>query len=78
LNVSSYVDFTAVGQVLLYSLFAVLVVVGSFSFGARTLASADGSRAAARPAAIQRAVAILCFVIAGAGVVVGVWFILDK
>lgn len=75
---SSYVDFTAVGQTLLYSLVAVIAVVGAFSFGARTLAQAEGAKAAARPAVAQFAVAAVCFAVAAAGVIIGVWFILDK
>jgi hypothetical protein len=76
--VSSYIDLAATGQVLLYSLVAVLAVVGSFSFGALTLARAEGARDAARPAVAYFAVAYVCFVVAAAGVGVGVWFILDK
>lgn len=75
---SSYVDFSAVGQTLVYSLVAVLAVGGAFSFGARTLAQAEGAKAAARPAVAQFTVAFACFAVAAAGVVVGVWFILDK
>lgn len=75
---NSYIDFTAVGQVLLYSLAAVIAVVGAFSVGARTLAQAEGARAAARPATVQLATAFACFAVAAAGVLVGVWFIVDK
>lgn len=75
---NSYIDFSAVGQTLLYSLVAVVVVVGAFSVGARTLAQAEGAKAAARPNTVQFATAFSCFAIAAAGVIVGVWFILDK
>lgn len=75
---NSYVDFSAVGQTLLYSLIAVLTVVGAFSFGARSLAQAEGAKAAARPASARFTVAFACFAVAAAGVGVGVWFILDK
>ena len=75
---SKYIDFTAFGQTVLYSLIAVLVITGSFAIGARSYVSAEGARAAVRPAAVQFAVAIACFAIAATGVVVGVWFILDK
>jgi hypothetical protein len=76
--VSDYIDFSAVGQVLLYSLLAVLVVVGAFSVGALRLARAEGARESGRPATAQLAFAWLCFAVAGSGVIVGVWFILDK
>ena len=75
---SSYIDLAATGQVLVYSLAAVLAVVGSFSFGALTLARAEGARDAARPARVQFTTAYVCFAIAAVGVVIGVWFILDK
>ena len=75
---SSYIDVSAAGQTLLYSLVAVLVVVGAFSVGARTLAQAEGAKAAARANTAQFAIAFACFAVAAAGVVLGVWFILDK
>jgi hypothetical protein len=76
--VDSYVDWSAVGQTLGYSLGAVLVVVGAFSVGALALARADGLRAAARPAATLTAGAFACFAVALAGVGLGIWFIIDK
>ncbi len=75
---NKYIDFAAFGQTVLYSLVAVLVITGSFAVGARSYVAAEGARAAVRPAAAQFAVAIVCFAIAGIGVAVGVWFILDK
>lgn len=75
---NSYIDLSATGQVLLYSLVAVLAVVGSFSVGALSFARAEGAREAARPATAYFTAACLCFAVAAAGVIVGVWFILDK
>ena len=75
---SSYINFNAFGQTVLFSFVAVLAVTGSFAVGARAYATSAGSRAAARPAAGQLALAVVCFAIATAGVVIGVWFILDK
>jgi hypothetical protein len=75
---NKYVDFSAFGQTVLFSLVAVLVITGSFAVGARSLVSGEGARAAARPAVGQFALAALCFIVAAAGVIVGVWFILDK
>jgi hypothetical protein len=76
--VNDYVDLSSLGQTVLFSVLAVLTVTGSFAVGARSYVSAEGARAAARPAFARMAVAVVCFVIAAAGVVVGVWFILDK
>ena len=75
---NKYIDLTAFGETVLYSLVAVLVITGAFAVGARSYVSAEGARAAVRPAAVQFAVAVVCFAIAAAGVAVGVWFILDK
>lgn len=75
---NGYVDFAVTGRVLLYSLVAGVGIVGAFSLGARSLARAEGSRAAARPAALQFSVAVLCFAVAAAGVSIGIWFTLDK
>jgi hypothetical protein len=76
--VNSYIDFTAFGQTVLFSLLAVLLVTGSFAVGARSYVSGQGARAAARPAVGRFAAAVFCFAVAAAGVAVGVWFILDK
>lgn len=75
---NKYVDFSAFGQTVLFSLVAVLLVTGSFAVGARSYVSGQGARAAARPAVGRFAAAALSFAIAAAGVAVGVWFILDK
>ncbi|MEP6851779.1 MAG: hypothetical protein ABJA87_03875 [bacterium] len=75
---SDYIDFAATGRVLLYSLVAGLVIVGGFAFGARNLAEAEGARAAARPVVARFALAGLCFAVAAAGVVIGIWFTLEK
>lgn len=75
---NAYINFSAFGQTVLFSLVAVLVITGSFAVGARAYVSAEGARAAVRPAAAQFAVAVVCFGIAAVGVAVGVWFILDK
>ena len=74
----NYIDFTAFWQTVLFSLVAVLVITGSFAAGARSYVSGEGARAAARPALGRFALAVVCFAIAAGGVVVGVWFILDK
>jgi hypothetical protein len=76
--VNSYIDFSAFGQTVLFSFFAVLVITGSFAFGARSYISGEGARASARPAVTQFAIAFVCFAIAATGVALGVWFILDK
>ena len=75
---NSYIDLSAVGQTLVYSLLAVVLVVGSFSVGALTLARAEGARDAARPSTVYFATALSCFAVAVVAVVLGVWFILDK
>lgn len=75
---NSYLDLAATGQVLLYSLVAVVAVVGTFSFGALSLARAEGARDAARPGGLYFTAAYLCFAVAAVAVVIGVWFILDK
>ena len=75
---SSYFDFAVTGRVLLYSLVAGVGIVGAFALGARSLARAEGSRDAARPAVMEFGLAAVCFAIAAAGVVVGIWFTLDK
>jgi hypothetical protein len=75
---NKYIDFTAFGQTVLFSVLAVLLVTGSFAVGARSYVSGQGARAAARPAAGRFAAAVVCFGVAAAGVAVGVWFILDK
>jgi hypothetical protein len=76
--VSSYVNFELLARVLLYSLLAGLVVTGAFALGARSLANADGARAAARPARIPFVIAIACFSISAVAAVSGIWFVLDK
>ena len=75
---NSYVDLTALGQVLLYSLLAVLLITGSFALGARALAQGEGARAAARPAVAQMVVAVSCFTVSAVAVAIGLWFLLDK
>jgi hypothetical protein len=76
--VNSYVDFTALGQVWLYSLLAVVLITGSFALGARVLAQGEGARATARPAAAQLVLAVSCFTVSAVAVVIGLWFLLDK
>lgn len=73
-----YVDFEVIGRVLLFSLVIGLVVVGAFALGARSIAHADGARAAHRPATASFATAILCFSVSAVAVILGVWFVLDK
>ena len=75
---NSYVDFALLGRVALYSLLAGVLITGSFAVGARSLAQGAGARAAARPAVLRFTVAGVCFALAAAGVVAGLWFVLDK
>ena len=74
----SYIDFAVTGRVLLYSLVAGVGIVGAFALGARSLARAEGSRGAARPSAAEFSIAAFCFAVAAAGVIIGIWFTLDK
>ncbi len=75
---SSYIDFALTGRVFLYSLIAGVGVAFVFALGARSLALADGARAAARPALVQYALAYFCFAVTLASVGIGLWFVLDK
>jgi hypothetical protein len=75
---SSYINIELLARVLAYSLLAGIVVTGAFALGARSLANAEGARAAARPARLPFVVAVACFTISAVAVVSGIWFVLDK
>ncbi len=75
---SALVDWTAVGEILVESLVAGLVIAGVFSVGARLVAVTADRRESRAGTAVPTAAAALCFLVVAVAIGYGIYFTIDK